>query len=612
MFSFIFQEVLCGHSNIFKEEEIHTTSFSQCVVEASKLYFTNDYDTVIYAIFEEVHPQTHTIIRLLQSDISWLILLKNLNSTFHDLPRSHNKNNYIIQISNQEQLIGIVQVLRSLSSWNPHAKFVVITSEAVKNPTTVFAEFMKSLWNTDVVSSAILLPTERNASLSELYSTSLHRQLNSISPGDYCSFGTFHNDTAWFAEPVGTCTTDCTLKVMYLEWPPVVMNAEMGFQSSNYLLNQGIDMNLINMIVDYFNLTVSYRRGALWGQIYENGTAMGNLKHLLNKDVDVLIGGYFTTVERCAFFDVSNTYIQAFPLCCVPDVSVLTDFRGMHNIFRIELWMLVISVFICISICICLSSKWNKGEFTGYTTIGGTLLKDISVLLGISTNALPRSAVSRYFMALLIIFGFEITLFYTGYLTSILSAPKYTQKYNTLKDVYAYELETYIVPYTESWILDDNSVANDVPVNVIKQRWKSCRNRTWCYEKVAISKDSAFYIDDLVTDYVITTQGYSMNCLKLTAVGSYYSILMRRGFPLHKQFTNIIDRIFEAGILTKWKKDILKIKKGSNDSNDAKIEYKNLEPIFYFVIVGNAVSFVVFLGELICHSILKSFFSIGK
>lgn len=587
-----------------KREEIPSaTSFSQCIVEASKLYFTNSYDTVIYATFGGAHPLTYTTMRLLQNDMPWSILMKNVYKPFHGSPRSNNKNNYIIQVSNQKELNDIIDLLRSLSSWNFHAKFIIVAPDVLKNSSAVAEVFIKSLWKMNVFKSAILLPQEQNTSLSGVYFMSLHRQSNRIAPRDYCSFGFFHNSTPWFSEPVGTCVTNCTLKVMYVEWPPYVINTQLGFQPSNYFLSQGLDMNLMNMIVKYLNLTVKYRGDPFWGYIYENGTATGNLKHLLNKDVDVLIGGYFLTIERLAFFDVTCSYMQALLLCCTPDVPILTDFRSMENILSVELWVLVISVLICTSIGIYLSSRRNKSEFTGYSTVSGTLLKNISVILGIAINVLPRSTTARYFMALLIIFGFEVTLFYTGYLTSILSAPKYVQKYNSLEDVYESDLDTYVMPYSESWVLHDNTVTFGVPTDLIKQRWKHCKNSTWCYEKVSISKDSAFYIDDLLTDYMVTTRDYSLNCLKLTSIGSHNSILTRKGSFLYDQFSRITICIFESGIFSKWKKDILKTEKSSGNSNSAKIEYKDLEPLFHFIIAGNAVSFIVFIGEFIYYSI---------
>ncbi|XP_018562310.1 uncharacterized protein LOC108904026 [Anoplophora glabripennis] len=498
-------------------------------------------------------------------------------------------------------------MLSSLPSWNPRAEFLIVCVEVVEKPHAVALNLSEVLWRKGIVKIAVLMPVANDQY--QIYSRNpfkTPRHSLNTSPLGHCRLGTYHGKTPWSGPPLEECSNNCTLKVHYVDWPPLVLNAKMGLQPSNYELSQGFDMNILNIIANKLNLTVFYNTtGILWGKIYENGTTEGSFELLLRNTVDILIGGYSKTAERIKYFDITDSHIEVFQEWCVSNTPVMVGIRNISNIFRIEVWIAVVAVYFLVATCIYLSGRHNQHEFGTYRNIGNTLLTSFRVFLGMTVHALPRGTGTRYFISLLTIFGFYLTLYYSGYLTSIISAPKYVQKYNTLKDIYDYDLKTYFMPDDAKWILHDNSITSIVPSELIRKRWRNCRNMSWCFEIVATSEATSFYTDNLHKDYFLASHSRSMHCIRYNKIGTPVGIVLRKGFPFYTQFNLIINRIFEAGIILKWRRDIFKPKISalSKGDTDSSIKFKNLKPIFKFLLVSSCISLVVFLIEVVVHKL---------
>lgn len=86
-------------------------------------------------------------------------------------------------------------------------------------------------------------------------------------------------------------------------------------------------------------------------------------------------------------------------------------------------------------------------------------------------------------------------------------------------------------------------------------------------------------------------------------------MVLRKGFPFFKQFNVIINRVIEAGIVVKWRKDIFKPKISIHDNGnpDARIKFDNLTPLFKFLVVGDCISLVVFLIEFLTNLKIDKF-----
>lgn len=589
------------------QHRVSSRHFSQCAVEAVS-HFNVENTDIMYFVSQDVEEKfsvTGDILKLLQVQITRGVVVTSFAKVSNCFKRGSHKYNYIIETKNARELIEAIDLLSSFPNWNSHAAFLIISKKTFEQPHDIAVEYSEILWRKHAVRVAVLLLSNRNNSICEIYSRNPFQKPSTKNtlPKHHCLFGKFRENMTLFGETLAKCSNNCTFKVNYIDWPPLVINADQGYQPSNYFLTQGFDINLLNMIASKLNLTLLYNTtGTLWGNILENGTVQGNLALLLNNSVDILVGGYRKTAERAQYFDVTDSHIQSYEVWCVSNTPVMVGFRSMGNIFRLEVWILAILIYLLLWIFIYISSNREVHEFTAYKNADDALLINLAVLLGVGGNVLPRGRRTRYFTIVLVVFGFYVTLFYSSYLTSIISAPKYVQKYNSIKDIYDYNLETYFMQDDIKWILKDNSVTSIVPADVIKRRWRNCYNITWCFDKVATEKATSFCTYDLHKDYFLAPNSYPMHCMQYNKVGTPAAITLRKGFPFYKQFNIIINRIIEAGMVSKWAKDIYKTKSSSRASGNlenASIRFENLLPIFKFLLVGNFVALIVFVVEVV-------------
>lgn len=580
---------------------MRTTSLAQCVTKISKLYFTDH--SKLLNITASFNGHVDVIFKYIETDIFWGLEVKYLKLTNYSSEHFIKANNYLIYIKDSYDLLPVLHTLKKVMSNNYYTKLIIISATIFKNPQKVASEIIDTLEREKVTKALILLPNKNNSLRYAVHRWHSYSKLaydHTELPINFCSFGILDNYGNGISKVVTKCKMNCGIKAYYKKYPPYVLNAELGFQSTNYFTNQGFEINLLNMVSDHMNLTVQYSESkAFWGDIYDNGTITGDLRLLLNRSADVLLGGYSKTELRDKYFDLTIPYIHDYMIWCVPHV-IISQFRNFVNIFTVNTWILINLVYLLFSVCIWVLSLFSIYECPSYKTFTSVLFYDFAVLLNVPLNTLPRNSQVRCVMTLFILFAFMTTLVYTSCLTSIVSTPRYKQKYNSMKDICHYNLTTYMTPNAISRFTDDFDVLNDIHVSLIKKKWISCYNSSQCLEKVANSDSYAFCIIKLNKDYFIRTREIPVYCMNENIVIFYINMVMRKGFPHGELFNVMINRIISAGFLSKWMKDILQMKPKWNyfESEKFSITFKHLKPFFKVFAMCTFFTFIVFLGEL--------------
>ncbi|KAJ8955695.1 hypothetical protein NQ318_008567 [Aromia moschata] len=608
---------------ISNEDVMSKISLSQCVAEASRRFFTRRFDSVTFTLplnrsqGRLAATFTDTTLEALALSGNKPLLIKNLNDRKNfRLGRSSKSHSYIIQIKGSGEFDSSMEQLKSFPSWNPHARFLVVSPTVFEHPQSVAAEITRSLWNHKVINGVVLLANPEDTDNYTVYSwypydgNSCGDKYQNTLRINYCSFGRIQTNRSWFEEKLPKQMNNCTIKVSFIDWPPFVLTSGVVSPASNYFINQGIEVNLVNMVAANLNLYVSYQHSESWGDVEMNGSATGALQVLRNHSIDIAIGGYSTTYSRSVYFDMSRPHMQEAIVWCVPRVPSLAGFTNMINIITAKVWISLVFTYLLISFLIWYLGSLDRNESSSYSNLSSILMNNFAALIGFASRHLPRTLKTRYCMALLIWLGIYITILYNTYLTSIIAKPKYTEKYTTMKDIYKYKLNTYFMPNFKRYFEgdDDNRIINGVPIKVIKERWRNCHNVRYCLGRVANSKDSAVCTSKLFTDYMLSSNENNrrlLYCVNTNIVAFPMAIIMRKGFPLFDLFYNKINRISEAGFIVKWRKDILTRHRRNqsvvSDFDKISIKFNNLCPIFYMLLTGCAISFVVFVLEIVIY-----------
>lgn len=617
--------------------ELHTrNSLKKCVIEACRTFFTGDFETITYSLpLTEVSKDLNSVVTMpqillpiLENEYNWTMLInsKHAMSTNNFENLMSKSSAYVIQIRTAGEIFHVVDKLY-LWSWNPQAKFLIISSTRFEQPLKIAMEVTKVLWLAKVVNVAVLLVNPKNITEFNVYSW---KPYSPESCGDNfsntysissCSFGIIDQREPWFNNHIGTELFNCTLKAAYTIWPPYVLNITTEVQSNSYLLSQGIEINLLNMIADSLNTFIIYEETnfTLWEQFTKGEIFIQDLTFLEENKIDLLVGAYPKTLEVCEFLDCARTYIQEKYVWCMPHILLLTNSNAMIKIFDKKVWTCLICSYILFTIFIWyLKSKYQR-QALNWQNLLKALLNNFSVGIGFAVSKLPVSMRLRYLVGLLIICSLYINITYTSTFTSLLSKPSKLEKFNSIESIYYYNLDTYFISesirYFKSTDLNEDNYISNVPIETIQRKWLNCTNTRRCLRDVGLKQKSAICLPKLHKRYLFTHDEsiqriqHHIYCIDDSIVSFPVTTLMRKGFPLLKLFNRVIDRIVSAGFIAKWVNEMVEskytIRKDRFIDKFETIKFKNLFPVFRVLILGQYLSFIMFVVEVIYYKIIS-------
>lgn len=237
LFIHISIKVHCMELNTFENQRIRK-SLSMCVIQACKQYFTSNFETVTFSLpltklaknVVSVTKLNELLLPVLEDEQRWTLLVKDLNVSQEIKKVNIRKSfSYIIQIRKEGEFGDNIKKLKRFLSWNPHAKFLVVSTTVFARPREVAIDVIKSLWSHNVINAAVLLADDENTTTFNLYSWSPYsphscgNNFNDTNTVDTCSFGVTQSGVTWFGNKIPKHLYKCPIKVKYLVWPPFVM-----------------------------------------------------------------------------------------------------------------------------------------------------------------------------------------------------------------------------------------------------------------------------------------------------------------------------------------------------------------------------------------------------
>lgn len=152
-------------------------SISNCVTEASSIFFVEGDIVAVALAIKEVAATKPSAVVLDRIMFTNMFSRYKVTLTMRKLIKPmvierflKTIDNYVIQIRYLEEIGTNLDVLVKDSSWNPHARFLVITATVFPNNTETAAHIIKELWMRKVTNGVVLLPAGDENSTLEAYS----------------------------------------------------------------------------------------------------------------------------------------------------------------------------------------------------------------------------------------------------------------------------------------------------------------------------------------------------------------------------------------------------------------------------------------------------------
>jgi hypothetical protein len=376
------------------------------------------------------------------------------------------------------------------------------------------------------------------------------------------------------------------------------------------------EMDVLYMVCDILNLTVDHQPPAPLDVDY-----LDNIVAVLQ---DVTVGlselavGDIPIDERINSF-LDNTFPHEFHeyRWFVPCGRQLSRIGIMSRIFSYQVWI-VLFVSFCITVILTwiLSNNFSENnlqESAKYKKISGCITNLWAVTLGVSVPQKPRTKFVRFLFALFVVHSYAMNTIYQIFFTSFLVDPGTTRQIMSLKELLESGIEYGYIPHWDATF----NTSNDMTHRKIILGRSTCTNRLYCFGRVDVSGDFAYFDSDAVRDEYLRREKNGRLCaiedgyfvLKFAMYlekSSYFkdhinyalSIINEHGFSRKLESKTYNNYWYISNI-----NETLKNAEDETGFNETYFSFSisHLAFAFYVHILGCSVGLVVFLIEIIFH-----------
>ncbi|OTF83342.1 hypothetical protein BLA29_000142 [Euroglyphus maynei] len=335
--------------------------------------------------------------------------------------------------------------------------------------------------------------------------------------------------------------------------PPYTM-----FSAKTMKLTRGSEAYFIDTLSSYFNFSFHLVNCKLtWGRKYSNGSWDGLIGLLVDKKIDIGIGGTFVDYDR--FKAVSFLYPQiasSITFITAAPNRIISSHNLLFHPFPTNVWSsFLITLFICF-IFDHIQRKFNPNKLNLFW---------ISVVQLFHQDSYRKRIVPRNLSCYLIFWNFGsyiLTIIYAGCLYSLIAAPSYSRTIDTVFELFS-EIKSGHIILTSfnnpKYLNNFKDLYGDVSVD-IDRYWKSVPTTFDGFDLVNDSANTELryvYIGQRETllfgqaefgeKYLFLPEEVESSLFK-----EIIAIPLRSDFPYYDEFNKAQHRLYANGLMHHW------------------------------------------------------------
>lgn len=370
-------------------------------------------------------------------------------------------------------------------------------------------------------------------------------------------------------------------------YPPNFIKVPKHSRIYEHNQNHGVEYNILAVLARKLNITIYYTSFDMdnsIGNVFKNGSVTGLLKYIDMQNYDLFVGSLSLTYERILKFYKSYPYIYSKITWCTPHYSNETNLKTLLRLMDIYTIGLLVLIFFCVVII-----KYNS-EKTSFTTI---VLETYACLLGVPTH-LSNDDFLRLITGLVILMNIFLTGILLTSLTSLLCNIQHVEEYGTYKDIEDSNLKLYT---------DESLLYLFIDISIF-HRLNICRSFYKCLNEV-MDVTAAYAVETINPIHLMSMYRTKDNepriyCFNEPIVYQQNTMYFRNGFQYLTQFIQIVFRLNESGLVSKFIQDVsMTPLNHENTKKTVILEMKELIPIYYFIGIMYTFSFLVFVVEVL-------------
>jgi len=378
----------------------------------------------------------------------------------------------------------------------------------------------------------------------------------------------------------------------------------------------GLEIELLLIILQQMNMTYVYvptPEGFENGQVFE----IYLVRTLIAKKAHIALGDVTTRFLLFSLFDITNCHIITRVRWYVPCSVKYPRWSSIFRILSAELWLVLIISIVIVAISAKHFGRYSwTSEWQGYKTLTSSLTNVWAVILGLSVSTMPRTPSLRSLFLAWVCFSLAFSTVFQAFLTTFLIDSGYKPPIRNMDELFASGIKlSYSPNYNHIFKIADEKEK----LNVHRNRL-NCPSGEVCLNWARYQKNVSLLLSDIVAEMLYAVGDFigenSEPLLCRLEDGVVFTtgqtMVMFYGDPLLRRITEIIDRVFEAGIYNYWisltfnKYKLLSKKIALVHPLDGYYSFNlyHMQPAFFLLLIGWCLSAFGFIVEMFYKSLL--------
>jgi hypothetical protein len=425
--------------------------------------------------------------------------------------------------------------------------------------------------------------------------------------------GHFTNDADLFPQKIGKNLNRCPMRIIARNCSyfrtVVYKNANVSNSSAEADI-EGMEIEILKVIIQALNMTTRYLPTPESFEL-KTGSAYEVFDALFRNKADIVLGAVPNHMLEFTYFDITNTYYSLNLRWYVPCSVKYPRWSSIFRVMSLDLWLaLVVSVVFTAYVTTffgqygCRISEWHA-----YKSIRSSLTNVWAVILGVSVSVMPRTPSLRVLFLAWVCFSLAFNTVFQTFLTTYLIDPGYEPPIENMDQLLGSDMKFSYVPEYR-FILEQS---NDPNVVTILKNSIDFVSVSDSLDWVLKYKNLSVILDDLSVQEMygrgeLIDDNYKPLLCQIedgVIKRTGYAMIMLHGNALLLRVNEILRRVLEAGLYTKWwetHQHVAKIQSQKIGISRPIDEYYSfslyhMQPAFYLLLIGCGLSVAGFMVE---------------
>jgi hypothetical protein len=316
---------------------------------------------------------------------------------------------------------------------------------------------------------------------------------------------------------------------------------------------------------------------------------------------EIAFGGMPLIKDISNLADPSFPYYEILYTWYVPCARSLSRFQAIRKIFSLSLWVSLSATMLLVGVTLwCFGAR--SRDTRAFRNIDITLYNVWAVTMCVSVTCMPRTYRLRVVIFAWICYCFAISTIFQTFFTSYLVDPGLDKQITSLEELFESKMEFGFRPDMNVYFEDSNNWIHQY----LLQNKKECDTHE-CLRRVRDTVSFATITESwTATRYLKLATGNPSVC-RMNDIDTFPIRIVsyfRKGSFLMDEFNKVIVSMVESGQVIKVDDELtgrsVLSRLGRRDNSDEYFVFTtaHLQVAFYTLILGQVLSFVVFLVEI--------------